>query len=61
MTDMIERVARAIVARRNLPEGSEINWDAFRADAKAAIEAMREPNPVAKRAPGVPGYGGPLR
>lgn len=43
MSEMVERVARAIVARRNLPEGSEINWDAFIADARAAITAMSEP------------------
>lgn len=41
--DMIERVAKAIVARRNLPEGCAINWPVFRLDAHAAIEAMREP------------------
>jgi len=40
---MIERVARAIVASRNLPEGCEINWPLIRADARAAIKALREP------------------
>lgn len=39
--EAIERVARAIVARRNLPEGTEINWPAFIADARAAIAAMQ--------------------
>lgn len=43
MSEMVERVAKAIVARRKLPSGCSINWDCFREDARAAIEAMREP------------------
>lgn len=43
MSEMIKRVAEAMVARRNLPEGTYINWDTFCADARAAIVAMREP------------------
>lgn len=37
---MVERVARAI-ARKNT--GSGINWPSFVEEARAAIEAMREP------------------
>lgn len=38
---IVEAVARAIVASRNLPESSEINWPAFRRDARAAITAYQ--------------------
>jgi hypothetical protein len=34
-----DAVARAIVARRELPENIEINWGAFLSDARAAIAA----------------------
>lgn len=43
MSEMVERVARAIIARRGLPDGAVVNLDSFYADARAAIEAMREP------------------
>jgi hypothetical protein len=43
MSDMVERIALAMVYRRKLPDDAEINWEAFRADARAAIEAMRVP------------------
>lgn len=42
MSEMIERVARAI-ARKNT--GSGINWPSFVEEARAAIEAMRELTP----------------
>ena len=48
--DMVERVARAMVESRNLPDGCEINWAAFYRDARAAIAAMREPTPEMVRA-----------
>ena len=37
---LIETMARASVASRNLPEGCDINWDAFRRDATAALTAI---------------------
>lgn len=43
MNEMVERVAKAIIARRGLPANVIINWDVIRTDARAAIEAMREP------------------
>jgi hypothetical protein len=49
MTDMVERVARAIYEDRNGPRcepwGTKPKGhkDPYRADARAAIEAMREP------------------
>ncbi len=45
--DLVERVARAIVARRNLPSGCDINWAIFREDARAAIAAMPGWEPIA--------------
>ena len=46
VTEMVERVARAICcADRNQPDGScELAWVGFVDDARAAIAAMREPN-----------------
>jgi hypothetical protein len=52
---MIERVAKALVASRRLPDGCLINWDVFRADARAAIEAMREPTEAMQAVYLVPG------
>jgi len=56
MTDMIERVARAMAAKDSGPEGSElfgIHWDEFGdgyvESARAAIEAMREPTEEMER------------
>lgn len=40
MSEMVGKVARAI-ARKNT--GSGINWPSFVEEARAAIEAMREP------------------
>lgn len=51
MSDMVERVARAMIAVDSGPEGSAIFamhldefGDGYRKTARAAIEAMREPN-----------------
>lgn len=51
MSEMVERVAKAIVARIDVMDGCGSTWDAAPASAKeeafiiarAAIEAMREP------------------
>jgi hypothetical protein len=48
MAEMIERVARAICAASGSPDPDEIwnghpLWEEFSDDARAAIEAMREP------------------
>jgi len=37
---LIETMARASVASRNLPEGCDINWDTFIRDATAALTAI---------------------
>jgi hypothetical protein len=37
---LIETMARASVASRNLPEGCDIDWDAFIGDAIAALTAI---------------------
>lgn len=42
MSDITEEeIARAIVAARNLPAGSDINWDAFRRDARAVLALLQ--------------------
>ncbi len=46
MSEMVERVARAMVESRPIPEGhirGDVDWEFFRALARAAIAAMREP------------------
>lgn len=50
MTEIVERVARAMVADESGPEGSrlfDIHWqefgEAYTKSARVAIEAMREP------------------
>lgn len=51
MSEMIERVARAICRsgicgpREHLDEQENLNWRKFELEARAAIEAMREPTP----------------
>ncbi len=40
MEELREKIARAIVDRRELPTDAEVNWDAFRADAAAALRAL---------------------
>lgn len=34
---LVERVARAILDRRQLPSNAKVNWDAFMSDARAAL------------------------
>lgn len=41
---MIDRAVAAMIARRNLPEGCDINMAAFEADARAVIASLREPS-----------------
>lgn len=46
MTNMVERVARAIMMVNGFdmtPEEADNSWWAWRSDAEAAIKAMREP------------------
>jgi hypothetical protein len=53
MSEMIERVARAMAESRPVPEGhvrGEVNMDAFREMARAAIEVMREPTEEMRKA-----------
>jgi len=53
MTDMIERVAKAIYASSPFPDGLEFldpePWRSCIDSARAAIEAMREPNESMRR------------
>jgi hypothetical protein len=70
MSEMVERVARAIFeAEYTGGEGDEYRWersqDAYRVQARAAIEAMREPTDAMRDAMRLAntniagGYGGP--
>lgn len=49
--DMVERVARAICRagicgpRAHLDEQEDLHWRRYVPEARAAIEAMREPHP----------------
>lgn len=42
MSEMVERVARAI-SKADENDGSIVTWVSYRRTARAAIEAMREP------------------
>lgn len=43
MNEMIERCVDAMIARRVLPDGCEINRNALRADVRAVLLAARDP------------------
>jgi hypothetical protein len=45
MTDMVERVAQAIADKHFDTRTGAVGWTAYIDDARAAIEAMREPTP----------------
>ena len=48
MSEMIERVAKAIV--KAYSGRDDANWNVFEAEARAAIKAMREPTEAMKEA-----------
>ncbi len=53
MVERVARVARAMVESRPIPEGhirGDVDWSFFRALARAAIAAMREPTEAMRKA-----------
>lgn len=41
---IIEKCARAMIERRGLPPGCDINWPAFHADVIAVLRTLRTPD-----------------
>jgi ribonuclease PH len=40
---MVEKAAKAVIARRGLPENAIVNWDVINSDIRTAFEAIQEP------------------
>ena len=50
MTDMIEKMARAIAAQDGIGEYADEHWDAYVGHAKAALSALEDPSEAMLRA-----------